>query len=263
MEQWKALSARVTVFPTVGQAAAPPPLALEFYRNIWQLDPDFFQKQSNLLAPTLAQGTRDGISIQCISHPSRVDFNLAPSPLPDSALATLPVSFINDAGQLENELRRIINALERISVDANRVALGLQFAVSKPTVAECNKILLTVIPSEYQIKVGSEEDFIFQINVPRHSAKVPTWRMNCVRKWSVDQVQVMAALGMDMSSGLVNLPFPNTRKTHLVANVSFDNNNAPVSSAVLRANEQSLFLEEALDVIRSSQRDIGLNIQGF
>jgi len=98
MNEWKALSGRITLFPTA-RPSSPSPSALELYRLVWGGDPDNFHKQPNALLPTVAQGKRDGLMANCFSHPARIDFNLAPAHAP-SEMAEMPLVLIEDTSHL-------------------------------------------------------------------------------------------------------------------------------------------------------------------
>src|SRR5271166_2223837 len=85
MNEWKALNARITLFPSA-PPASPLPTALELYRHVWGGDPDSFQKQQNALLPTVAQGRREGMMTNCFAHPTRkaVGHHTLPPALGDS-----------------------------------------------------------------------------------------------------------------------------------------------------------------------------------
>jgi len=250
MSEWKALNGRITLFPTGPQSI---PSAADLYRAVWGAEPDAFQKQPNPLQPTLAQGRRSEMAATCLTHVTRVDFNLSPVLAPIET-GEPKISLIEDTGRLFGELKEIIKKIAggtKVS-SVSRIALYLQFATVRANFLEANKALTKVMPEQYRISVTDEEDIIFQVNRPRKSGKVEGLRMNFVTKWSVDNVQVMVAL----SAGAA----PWT-KNFLTASVSFDYNN--VAEAALTTEQQSQLLHECLGEASETQRSIGLNVEGF
>lgn len=262
MSEWKALNGRITLFPTA--ASSPSPSALELYRRVWGSDPDSFQKQPNALLPTIAQGSRNGITTSCFSHPTRIDFNLLPVSAP-SEMADMSLVLIEDTNQLHADLMRIIGILAEgiVSNSVSRVALGVQFITVKPNLVEANRTLTKVMPDQYRIKLTDEEDFIFQINRPRMSSKVGTVRMNFLTKWSMERLQIltMAIPASGIATSKESSFTPANVREFLAASVSFDNNNAPTSA--LTSSQQSSLLLEGLTAAAAMQRDLGLNIGGF
>lgn len=264
MNKWKALSGRITLFPTA-VPSSPAPSALELYRLVWGGEPDNFRKLPNALLPTVAQGRRNGIMASCFSHPARIDFNLSPA-FPESEMTEMQLVLIEDSSQLHAELTRMIDVLAKgaISNSVSRVALGVQFVAAKSSSLETNKTLTNVMPPEYRMKITDEEDFIFQVNRPRMSSKVENIRMNFLTKWSMERMQVAT---MAIPAGGLPIPTSKDLSAHskvrefIAASVNFDNNNVPGNP--LNHKQQSSLLLEGLTAAAAMQRDIGLNIEGF
>ncbi len=257
MNEWKTFSGRITLFP----APPPPslPSVLELYQKIWDDEPDAFQKQANVLAPAVASGKRNGLMVNCTAQPVRIDFNLTAAPRQDTQM---PVALIDHPIKLFNELKRIIDILDKspLSIDVLRVALNLHFLNLNPSHPEANKAVTETIPDRYGVTVTSEEDFIFQINQPETSRKIKDIKMNFITRWSVERLQVLT-ISIPTSGVIIGTsPSPQT-KTFIASRVLFDNNNSP--DRVLPSNEQSALLHEALDAAAGMQREIGLNIEGF
>jgi hypothetical protein len=262
MNEWKPFSGRITLFPI----AAPPPSAPDLYRLVWGIEPDTSQKQSNPLVPTIAQGKRDSILAGCFCHPSRIDFNLFSS-LSPAEMQELSLPLIEDTSQFHDELMRIIGALRKgaVSNPISRIALGVQFVSPKLNFLECNKILISVMPIDYRVKITDEEDLVFQVNRPRASTTVENLRMNVLTKWSVERMHIMSMTAAP-SIVAISLPPATTPGSaeFLAASVSFDINNAPATPSIpIDSQQQSSLLLESIDEAKTTQRDLGLNIGGF
>jgi hypothetical protein len=266
MNEWKAFFGRITLFPVV--QLSPLLSAIELYQRVWHGGPDTFQKQTNPLAPSVAQGTRGGMTVACLTHPSRIDFNLTPVQSPPQELAQMSLPIIEDTSKLHAELMRIMDVIgkEVILGSVVRVALNVQFLALKQSSEEANSTLMTVIPDQYGIRITDEKDFIFQINRPYTSREVGEIKMNAVTKWSVDRLQVLTIAvpmsGTHLSASVeAALPKPQT-KEFIAASVSFDINNVP-SENQLSGSQQTPLLREALTTVAQTQQDIGLNVEGF
>jgi hypothetical protein len=262
MSEWKALNGRITLFPTV-PVAAPLPPAFELYRLVWGSEPENFQKQSNPLLPTVAQGRSNGIAAQLLSQPNRIDFSLLPTAAPGATMTS--IDLIEDTRQFHAELVRIIDVLAKgaISNPVLRVALNVQFVSLKNDVVETNKMLMTVMPVQYRVKLTDEEDFAFQINLPQESDRVENIRMNFVKTWRAQRLQVvsMAIVATGVPVPATNIPPQVETKEFIAASVNFDNNNVPAGP--LNSSQQSQLLLEGLANVETGQRNIGLNIEGF
>lgn len=249
MNEWKALDNRISIFPTQSESSSPS--ALEIYTKIWG-DPDSFQKpQGNALAPSVAQGKRNNVVINCTSQPTRIDFNILPIPSMQPSI----LEFIDDVQQLKDELNHIIDNIEKgiFSDPVLRVALNLHFVKLSSGYIETNKILSEVIPDRYGLKLKDEEEFVFQINQPCTSKSLSDIKMNFLTKWSADRLQFFA---IPLQGAAQLNP---TEK--IVASVLLDGNNIPTRP--LTNKEQSTLLHEALDSAGEIQQEIGLNIEEF
>ncbi len=270
MNEWEIYLGRITLFPAM-PTSSPLPSALDLYRQIWGSDPDHFQKQANPLLPTVAQGRRGSLMVNCTGQAVRIDFNLqaAPSQVPQTTVA-----LIDRPIELRDELMRIINFLggslvlgKNTELGKNgttwnhfsRVGLALQFLNLKPSHEEANKAVTQVIPGQYGVTITDEQDFVFQINQPHMSGEFQDIGMNFLTKWSVERFQILT---FSLAPGGVSA-FPQPI-TVIAASVTFDNNNIPLTPArALTSREQSALLQEALDAAVRKQQEIGLNIEGF
>jgi hypothetical protein len=262
MNEWKAFGGRITLFPTLPPSSSPSS-ALELYRRIWSNDPDSFQKQDNALLPTVAQGRRGSLIVNCAAQPARIDFNLTAAL---SQAAEEKVALIDHPIELRNELTHIIDALGNdLLTGISRVALELRFLNPKASHAEANKALTEIIPRSFGVTVTDEEDFIFQINRPHMSGGLQDIRMNFITKWSVERFQVFTILfpmvGATAGAGVTS---PSLQpRMFIAASVAFDNNNNINPGHPLTGKEQSALLHEAVDATVQMQHEIGLNIEGF
>jgi hypothetical protein len=181
----------------------------------------------------------------------------------DPAEAQFPV--ILDAAQLVNELQRCIGLIGRNLVPNSifRAALALQFINVQPTFVDANKILTTVIPANYGVKLTDEEDFVFQVNRP-YSLHIENIRMNALTKWSFDRLKIVTFSVSAQGTSAASSPLATQPLTSefISASVSFDNNNAPTDRPLYPAIQASV-LNEALAMARRSLQDIGLKVEGL
>jgi hypothetical protein len=216
--------------------------------------------------PSVAQGRRGSLMAACSVHPARIDINLTPATSPQG-VAQYSIPLIQDTSRLHAELLRIIDVIGQSAVldSVVRVAFNLQFLAPKPSSAEANRALTTVIPSQYGVRVTDEEDFIFQINRPYISREVGSTKMNFITKWSVDRLQILTfslPAGGATTSAQTSPSARAETKQFIVANVNLDINNVPTENP-LAGRQQSSLLREALTAGSQMQQDIGLNIEGF
>lgn len=263
MSEWKVLVGRISLFPS---QSSPTPSALDVFQKVWGA-PDSFKKQGNPLLPTVAQGKQGGIIVNCSTQPGRIDLNLTPAHSTDD-LSNSVFPLIEDANQLHEELTKIIKAIAEghVSGPVTRVALVVQFAALCPNSIDANKLVVTIIPDQYRMRINDEEEFIFQINQSYMSRKVERdkIKMNSIKKWSVERFQILT-ITIPTSGALIPAPTgmtsTNLTSDFIAASVMLENNNAPVAS--LNVEEQSVLLLEALGVMAQTLRDIGLKIEGF
>lgn len=265
MSDWKASEGHVVLFPTA-ETPSPQTSAHEAYRRVWGGEPDSFQRQPNPLLPAVAQGRRGSITAVCVAQPARVDFILRQTPRRDeSSQSALPL--IENADQLRSELANIVERVGEgvLASPVIRVALIVQFLSPSPNLIEANKVLASTIPSSYGLSITDEEDVVFQVNRPYVSGgEAQGVKMNSLRKWSVDRIQVLTmaipAAGMTSLSG-PGSPRPQTAE-FIAASVSLDINNVP-AEAPLSGQQQSSLLHEALGKLGQLQEDMSLNVKGL
>ena len=263
MSDWKASGGRISLLP----AAPVPsglPSALELYRHIWGAEPESFQKPSNPLMPSIAQGSKESLNLSCTVQPNRVDFAISPlTPFQDPTGAQFPV--ILDAGQLVNELLRCIGLIGRNLVPNSifRAALALQFMNVRPSFVDANKILTAVIPASYGVRLTDEEDFVFQVN-RQYPSRSENIRMNALTKWSVDRLRIVtfSVSTQNIPAASPSLATQPLTSEFISASVTFDNNNAPTDRA-LSPQIQAAVLNEALASVMRTLKDIGLQVEGF
>lgn len=259
MRDWKALAGRVTLFPGV-PGSAPLPSAFELYKQVWDADPDNFQTNPNALMPNVAQGKRSGIGLGCSVHPARIDFNFMP-PAPSHVVPGMSLLLIEDTRQLRKELALLIDFIggHDISHSISRIGLFLHFVAVAQSVEQANKILSEVTPDRYRTEITKEEDFIFQINLPRLSQEIETVKINYLTKWSSDRFQV---LSIPINTSVSAAMTPVEPREFNVASVTFDHNNVPVNEPFTREQQSSLLIE-CMGAAVDMQKTIGLNIEGF
>lgn len=265
MNEWKATGGRLTLLSAVPMPSDRPS-ALDLYRRLWGGEPEGFQRPSNPLMPSVAQGTGENLKLVCIVQPGRIDFVISPStPFQDPAQAQFPV--VQDASELHTQLLHVMDEVGRNLVPNSivRVAASIQFINVQPTFADANKALTSVIPASYGVKVTDEEDFVFQVNRPRTS-RTENIRMNEVIKWSVDRLKIVTAAiptqGTPTAAPSVPAPTQTLTSDFIAASVTFDNNNTP-SEQPLPPAHQSALLGEAFALALQMQQKLGLRVEGF
>jgi hypothetical protein len=236
---WKALLARISIFPLT--PSPTPPSALDLFRRVWQIEPEEFRGQANPLMPSIAQGKLRDLTVNCFKHPVRTDFNLLPSLPTGASLAS-----IEDTTQLHEELSHIIRVIGEglISDPVVRVAVFVQFVMPASTFEEVNKILLASMPQAYRMGVTNEEDVVFQVNRPVRLSNIDNILVNIVTKWNAEQINII--LGSRV----------------IAASVTFDHNNVP-STTPISSDKQAALLTEGLSKVANLRRDYDMNIAGF
>lgn len=247
---WKALLARITIFPLTPSPTSPS--ALDLFGKVWQIQPEEFHRQANPLMPSMAQGKLGEITANCSAQQVRTDFSLLPSPSTDASLAS-----IEDTRQIHGELSRIIRVIGEglISEPVARVAVFVQFIIPAPTFAEANTILVDSMPPAYRMGVTNEEDFVLQVNSPVNLDKIDNLSMNLLTKWSTDRIQLFLTR-VDQYAPPVG------QQQFITASVTFDHNNVPSPTAIT-SHKQAALLTEALSLVVSRRRDYDMNIAGF
>jgi hypothetical protein len=262
MNEWKSSGGRITLFPA--SVSSPALSALELYRQVWDEEPDGFQKQANPLAPSVAHGSRNSLKVACLAQPGRIDFNLTPPSSKQEEAVSFPL--IEDTGLLRAELLRVIDIVDRSAVlnSVVRVALGVQFLALKPSSAEANRVLTAHIPEQYGVKITDEEDFIFQINRPYPSRSAEGVKTNFITKWSVDRLQILTfAVSAGGPTTSAQTPASGSQTAEFIAaSVNFDINNVPAQTPLPNGQPAPL-LREALIAVARMQQAIGLNVEGF
>jgi hypothetical protein len=214
--------------------------------------------------PTIAQGKRDGLTVGCSVHPTRIDFNLNP-PMGSREIHEMSLVLIEDTVQLQTELVRLIDFIgggENIGAPVSRVGLNLHFVAVIPSILEANEVLINALPERYRVRIKDEEDFVFQVNQPRMSRNVEGVKINYITKWSIERFQ-MFNISITVGAPVIDQRGLTQKGPDFVtASVMFDHNNVPVNFS-LDGKQQSALLVEDLTAAKEMQRDIGLNIEGF
>ncbi len=263
MSDWKALVGRVTLFPAF-PSPSPPPSALSLFTAIWAQDPDNFQRQTNALIPTVAQGKIERMTASCSVHPARIDLSLEAAATPETAARS--VAMIEDTAELQKQLLQIINVIGKGAVPGSmaRVALYLHFATIADNFVAGNKIISNVVSDKYGVKITDEEDFIFQVNRPQTSKKVPEIKLNVITKWSVDRIQVFTvsvpALGMPMQP---IASAPQNVKIFIAPTVVIDVSSLAEQTTPFDTAQETALLMDAFAIASDVQKEVGLHITGF
>ena len=266
MNDWAALAGRITIFPN-SQSTGVLPSALELYKKIWPSDPDNFQSPNSPLSPSVAQGRHAGLSVSCTVHPTRIDLTLTP-PLPTLNAANQQFPLIENSSEFHSELVRIAKLIGTglLSNPVLRVATFLQFVSIEANSTEANKALMSIVPSQYRLKLGDEVEFIMQVNRPRLSDRVENLKMNLITKWNVDHFQMFAIMRFASGPPVVAMPAQDSSRLIdvLAASVSFDNNNEAVpAEKPLSASDQSSLILEGFTRTSESLQESGISIEGF
>jgi hypothetical protein len=266
MIEWKVSMSRVTLFPA-SPASFSPVSGLQLFHDVWGVDPDNFQKQGNPLAPSFAQGRRGGLMVGCSVHPSRIDFNFGPALPPIQGSSTIAVQLIQNARQLRRGLLEVFDALGRDSVAGAvaRVAMTIQVLAVSPDFAGANNAIMGVIPAHYGLRLGDEEDVLFQVNVPYVSQTASRARMNAVTKWGGARLQVMTftlPAGGSITSSTGAISEGPQKRDFIAASVSFEINSVPLEAQISSA-DQALLFREGLGWVEQRQLELGLIVEGL
>ena len=269
MSDWQPLLGRITIFPAaLFVPSAELPSALELFQKMWDAAPLNFQGPTNPLSPSSAQGKRAGLGVSCSVHPLRIDFTL--SPVGRETSSELPrLAVIEDSKEFYDELARVARTLGRglVTNSIVRVATFVQVISPAANSTEANVALMSIVPTQYRIALGNEEEFILQVNRPRTSEQVEKLKMNFITKWSVENFQIISvSVSGDAGTPLVapQSSVPQVAQ-FIAASVAFDNNNVPVSpDKPLSSSQQASLLLEGLAGTATSLREGNLNIgKGF
>lgn len=260
MSEWKALVARVTLFPA-GFPVPAAQTAVDLYQAAWDVGPDSFNRSTNPLNPSVAHGELRALLMACSAHPSRIDFTIsAPPSVENSNQSTVPL--IENPAQMRQELEAIIGKIGNGLVvgSISRIALSLQFVIMASNNKDAAKSLSTILPKNYSITLKDEEDFILQLNTPRKSHRISSFSLNLMKKWSVDRFQILTF--MNPAGNMIGITQSPPITEIYAASLLFDFNTPPMSYSISNI-QQSTLLREFLSEIINDQKLIGLNIDGF
>lgn len=269
MTNWKAIAARITLFPNLEATTVQQQSALAWYKEMWGSDPQSFQDAPVPNFPSNARGIVGSLQVTCIKNLNRIDFNFLPPPLQSEAQPRVPnqIQTIDNAAQLHNELRKTAeHAAESLIANAyTGFALFLHFAApDQQDIVQANKSLLSAIPKQYRPELTDEEDFVLQLNRPYASPHVDGIRTNFIVKWSIDRIRVLS-FGFPLSGMAPGIsPQGMSQRDFITPAVTFETNNMPQGSDTrLNPNQVASLLLEGLSTVNQSQQQIGLNIDGF
>ena len=145
-----------------------------------------------------------------------------------------------------------------------RVAVYLHFLTIADDFVEANKTITNVVPKKYGVKITDEEDFVFQINQRQTSKQVPGIKLNVLKKWSVERIQVftlsMPAPGVPMQPIAIA---PQNVKIFISPTVVLDNSTPAEQISSFNTTQQSALLMDAFSLASEIQKELGLNIRGF
>jgi len=269
---WKPLSGRLGLVasgPTTRGNLSVPAI----YKAAFGVDAQNFQQAPNPLLPSIAQGSKAGMTATCSLAANRVDFNLSPAN-PSGSISGPTLQLIDNPTFFYSELLHIATSICDGSVvlpnEFDRATIFIQLASIELDVETANRALVRVIPEQYRPKLQGEEAFALQINNPKTiESGGESLRLNFLTKWSVEQFQVIT-FGMatgGVPSGMVhpNMLQPQIQ-TFVGACVTFDCNVltsiAPKNALLDRDQQHATFLA-GLNLISGAQRDFGLDIKGF
>jgi len=255
--EWKALSARISLFPTAA-SSLPNLSAMTLFRSLWKTDPDNFQKHNNPLVPSVASGKINDLNMSCSIQPSRLDINIAPVIGEDNASFYL----IEDMSSLRQELGRLISLLEteRLLVSAARVALNLHVLVPQQSVRDANSTLMGIIPTRYGLRLWNEQDFFLQLNLPYKSTHLPDVEMNLITQWIASKFQKMRiAISGDLASSVTQTTTALDPEPMIASSVVFDINSLP-GQMEFDPEQQTMLLSEAASNMWEKIMEMGLMV---
>jgi len=246
--KWKPWQGRISLFPTIPSGASPNLSALDLYKQVWNGDPDNFQKQSTATSgfvPSVAQGTQHGLAVTCSVFPIRIDIGISPH----VKLVEPTMKLIEDTRQFQQLLARIVEWAKGTENTMNRAALFAQFAAVTANYHEANRVIRSVLPKRYALELSDEEDFVLQFNEPRREGDTV---LNFITKWAVERVQTLSFQGGSSNQLLAE---------HFLSSVSFDNNNLPTTQ--LSKPQVATVLDACWSGVLKNLHDLNLSIEGF
>lgn len=177
---WRALSIRVTIFPT--------PRSPDWYLQ-WADVVGAGEPEGRTTPVQRVETAPFGVGrIQLRQQlPPKVDLVYLPSTSPDAAAPTPDVGPFEDAFVAFLEpATRLLNA----PLPVTRLAIGTQLSRTVANVQEANEILAGHIRNT-RFDLGGASDFLYQINRPRESRILPGLVLNRLVKWQTVQWRVL------------------------------------------------------------------------
>lgn len=264
MGEWKTLSVRIVVFLSGPGKSLP---ASAHYLSVWGVAPEnAHQPQNNALAPTVAQGEKGDLILNCTTFPGRVDFVFSPK-VTNLNPEQPELGLIHDDDLLRQEIDSLVQTIETRPITDQAARVGVVIQVCRPAanVSEANRHLSGKLPSGYTIPITDESDFILQLNYRSENDDSVRMIINRVTKWSVDQFHVMTfqlpQIGQVLPGG-----FPAIPHIQRAASVSFDYNTLPPednSALILNPAQQCAMLRQMVSEIYTQQKFYKLNSDSF
>lgn len=271
-EIWALLDARVTLF-----LAQPLPVsgaeALNIFQIIFGQNPDNYRSAQLPLLPSQASGKIASFNAACVTAPNRIDFQYSPlqTALPKQNPAGSKLNAIGAIDQVLNSIRAVAGKLADPALPNHYLGYGVHFqlAVIDPAFESsqyegANNIITRHIPTQYRPNLASERSFSLQINERHESAALAKMTVNSIRRWSVDEFQILTfSLTPNGLGGVPQMPMPvsGPPQQFIAPKISFEENNMPLDgSTQYEAGEIAECLKAALSDFENYLGAVDINI---
>lgn len=177
--KWRIQSARLTTFFLAGETPDPS----GFWSEVVGNDPS--EEHKRAAAGQLQQiGEFDGLPLQLLVQPGRLDWTINLDPLLRGALEVSPVELGASFDSILASFNKLATKWLEVCPPTNRLAVGI---VLTQVVADRRSgyVQLSEYLTSVKIDPDNSTDFNYQINRPRTSKVVPGLKINRLTKWGV------------------------------------------------------------------------------
>jgi hypothetical protein len=178
--------------------------------------------------------------------PGRVDFVV--TPVPSAAHVVPSIDNVNEAlDKIQKVTSNVASSTEHIA----RISIIADLGIPANSAINANEIVTKIIP--FSVKITDELDFSLQFTRRFTSSSVPEIQINCLRRWSVTQMQQLLLPPTILSSAtMVQVGSP-----QFIAQLLLDVNTVPEAKSFTGEQAGRILreLRERVDSIRRGQED--------
>ncbi|MGO9741723.1 MAG: hypothetical protein ACLPN5_09480 [Roseiarcus sp.] len=240
---WGAQSVRSAVFTNAFDSARVD----ELFFKAFEQQPSSYQGPPPGIpfAPSQAAGVTKLGQLTTQKLPGRVDFILTPISQLNATVPTFD-NYVDAIEKIKNATNLFIESIESIV----RLALIVELGISVGNVREANRIIADILP--FAIELQDELDFALQLSRRFPSTRVPPLEINCLRRWSVTQMQQLIMPPLIVAGGATAQPLG---ASQFVAQLLLDVNTVPEARVFTGAQAGLILreLHETVDLVRRGQ----------